>query len=126
MKSKSKAFTLLEIMIAVAIFAVASAALVKNAGLSIRQTAMIRDKTIAFWIAENEVAQIRSMPRSDDNFPGPGTNRTQVSMAGGQWEVKTEFHSTENELVRRVEVSVFREDDLDVPVTTLTTFLGRY
>ena len=126
MKRSRRGFTLIEIMIAVAVFAAASAALVKNAALTVKQTGMIRDKTVAYWIAENQLAVYRAAPREQDSFPGAGTDRSPVTMAGTDWEVVTEIASTENDNVRRIEVSVYRDENLDDPVATLAGFIGRY
>lgn len=122
---RSRGFTLLEIMIAVAVFATASAALVKNAMLTVRQTGAIEDKTVAMWIAENELARYRLEPRVPSDFPGSGQDRTPITMAGKDWEVVTEFVATDNQDVRRIEVTVYRDENLDSPVATLTGFVGR-
>lgn len=125
MRSRNKGFTLLEIMIAVAVFAIASAALVKNAALTVKQTRMIQDKTLAYWIAENQLAKLRATPRDPSNFT-TGTDRVAVTMAGRDWEVVVDTRQTENKNVNRVEVSVFTEDDPDHEVASLSGFLGRY
>jgi len=119
-------FTLLEIMIALAVFATVGAALVKNAALTVRQTGLIEEKTIAVLIAENELDRYRLAPRDPAAFAGTGRDRTPVRMAGRDWEVVTDVRPTDNENVRRIEVSVYREDNLDRAVTTLTGFLGRF
>lgn len=125
-RKNASGFTLLEIMIAVAVFAIVSAALVKNAALTVRQTRLIEEKTIAYWIAENQLAQIRAARRSADSFPGVGTDRLSVNMADRDWDVVVDTESTENEGVRRVEVSVYTEGDADRAVASLTGFVGRY
>lgn len=124
MKSRQRGFTLLEIMVAVAVFAVVSAALVKNASQTVHQTALIQDKTIAFWIAENQMAQFRAAPREDDTFQSTGTDRFSVNMADRDWEVVVDVSATENAAMRRVDISVFREDDLDQDIARLTGFIG--
>ncbi|MDZ7686482.1 MAG: type II secretion system minor pseudopilin GspI [Gammaproteobacteria bacterium] len=123
---RSRGFTLLEIMIAVAVFAVASAALIKNSALTVRQTGLIRDKTVAFWIAENQLAQYRAGPREPDSFPRTGSDRFPVTMSDKDWEVVADVQSTGNDGVRRIEVSVYRDENLDAAVATLTGFIGRW
>jgi general secretion pathway protein I len=125
-RKNASGFTLLEIMIAVAVFAIVSAALVKNAALTVRQTRLIEEKTIAYWIAENQLTQIRAARRTADSFPGVGSDRLSVNMADRDWDVVVETTSTENEDVRRVEVSVYPEGDPDRAVASLTGFVGRY
>lgn len=123
---KTSGFTLLEIMITVAVLAVVGTALVKNATQTVKQTTIIEDRTFGLWIAENQLSQMRVEPRTDENYPGVGTDRFNVTMANREWEVVVQVASTQNNDIRRIEIEVFDEADLDNPVAGLTAFMGRY
>ena len=123
---KQTGFTLLEIVITVAIFAVASTALIRNASNSVIQTLSIQDRTIGHWLAENELEELRSAPRTEEFFPSVGTDRETVNMANRDWELKIQVESTENPDMRRVEVTVFDEQNLDAEVARLAGFIGKY
>ncbi|MCB1693896.1 MAG: type II secretion system minor pseudopilin GspI [Pseudomonadales bacterium] len=125
MRTSGRGFTLIEVMVALAIFAVASAALVRNATLSIRQTAQLRDRTTASWIAENEFAYLRKNAREDADYPPTRTQRKAVTMAGDGFDVETRVETTENSDVRRVTVSVYRPGE-DSPIADLVGFVGRF
>ena len=56
MKRVNRGFTLVEVMIALVVFSVVSVALVRNTTQSLRQAGMIQEKTIAWWLAENQMA----------------------------------------------------------------------
>ena len=124
--SKSSGFTLIEIMIALAIFAIVSTTLIKSATQTVSQSRIIQERSLAQWIAGNEMQTLRLQPRTAENFPAQGTDRSSVTMASRQWQVEVDIRSTENELVKRVEIAVFDEQDLDKPLANLTGFLGRY
>tara|TARA_R110002072_G_scaffold113986_1_gene243817 strand:+ start:5932 stop:6315 length:384 start_codon:yes stop_codon:yes gene_type:complete len=127
MRSRAtQGFTLLEVMIAVAIFAIVSAALIKNATQTVQQTNYIQERSLAYWIAENQLNEIRSQPRTNESYPSPGSDRVSVSMAGRDWELVVDYEATENADMRRVIVSVFNPLDLDNQVAQLSGFLGRY
>ena len=113
-------------MIALAVLSIVSAALVKNAAQSVRQTAVIEERVYATWVAENELNARRFEIRSDATFPGVGTQRAGVSLAGRDWDVVVATDSTENENVRRVTVQVFNATDNTEPVVELDGFVGRY
>ncbi len=119
-------FTLLEVMIALAIFAIVSGALIRNAGQTFRQTSIIQERTLAYWIAENHLTQVRSGPRSEDSFPDIGSDRSEVTMADLEWEVVMDVEATENPDMRRIIVSVFSVDNLDNQVVELVGFIGKY
>ena len=123
---KKRGFTLIEIMIALTIFAVVSAALVRNASMSVRQTAIVTERTLAWWVGENQINEMRSVPRDPKNYPSIGRKTISVRMAQTDWELQVEVMSTENENMRRVEISVFSESDLDVSLAKINGFLGKY
>ncbi|MDG1207506.1 MAG: type II secretion system minor pseudopilin GspI [Pseudomonadales bacterium] len=80
--SKQAGFTLLEVMIALAIFAVVSGALIRNAAQTVSQTAIVQQRTVAYWVAENQLNETRGQPRTEDSFPRLGSDRFNVTMAG--------------------------------------------
>ncbi|MBT4161756.1 MAG: type II secretion system minor pseudopilin GspI [Gammaproteobacteria bacterium] len=122
---RNRGFTLIEVMIALAVFAVVSVALVNNSTSSLRQAGMIQDRTIASWLAENEMTRLRVQPRDDENFPAAGIVRKSAEVANIEWELETHIESTENDYVRRITVRVYR-DTANEPVSELIGFLGRY
>ena len=124
-KVRSRGFTLVEVMIALAVFAVVSVALVNNSTSSLRQAGMIQDRTVAWWLAENEMTRLRLQPRDDENFPSAGIVRKSAEVAYFEWELETLIESTENDFVRRITIRVFR-GTADEPVSELIGFLGRY
>ncbi|MDG2071882.1 MAG: type II secretion system minor pseudopilin GspI [Pseudomonadales bacterium] len=123
---KSSGFTLIEVMIALAIFAIVSTTLIKNATQTVSQSRIIQERSMAQWIAESEMQTLRLQPRTQENFLSQGTNMNSQTMGGREWQVEVDVRSTENELVRRVEITVFDEQDLDTPLANLSGFLGRY
>lgn len=124
--STQSGFTLLEVLIALAIFAIAGAALVKNASQTVTQTVFLEERTVAVWLAENQLNEIRSAPRLEENYPSPGSDRINVTMGEQEWEILVDYEATENANMRRVTVSVFHPDNLEDSVTDLTGFIGRY
>lgn len=125
MKKTRRGFTLVEVMIALVVFAVVSVALVRNTTQSLRQAGMIQEKTVAWWLAENRMSALRMLERSDTNFPSVGVSREVIETGDVSWEVETEIEATENDFVRRVVVSVYRESE-DISSVELVGFLGRY
>jgi|TARA_Y100000310_G_scaffold191949_1_gene191892 general secretion pathway protein I len=122
-------FTLIEILIALFIFAVVSKTLITSATQSVSQTGLVQDKTIAHWIALNELSQIRSNIRLEDDYPQTGTTQTEVNMLNSDWLVEVEVSATENDNVRRISVDVFRDEldrDEEYSMITLTSFVGKY
>ncbi len=121
----SKGFTLLEVMVALVIFAIVSVALVKNATMSVKQAGVIQDRTVAWWLAENRMTSLRIQPRTEENYPGVGITRESVSQSEVDWDLEVRIEDTENDFVRRVEIAVYKEGK-DEPSAELIGFIGRY
>ena len=117
--SRSHGFTLMEVMVALAILAIALAAIIKSTAENITNTAYLRDKTLAHWIAMNKLTELQVM---DVWQTGKADGKT--DFAERTWGWRTQIKNTAVGTVRRVEVDVFHEGEKDHPLATITGFLG--
>ena len=124
--SIKKGFTLVEIMIALSIFGIVSTVVFKSVTESVSQARGLKERVVAQWIAENEIAKLRMLPRSEEHFPALGTKRQTQTMVMQTWQVEVRFKATANPLMRRIEVAVFLDPTFEEPVVQLTGFLGRH
>ena len=69
--TSSAGFTLIEVMIALAVFSVVAMALTKNASLAVTQTARMQDQLLAHTVAQNVLNDLLSSGRRDKAFEGP-------------------------------------------------------
>jgi len=98
---KSKGFTLLEVMVALAIFATAAIALTKVAIQYTQATAQAILRTKAQFVAQNEIAEMQIKGEWLD-----GTQSEQLSQQGEHWQVEKSAQSTISPDVQRVEIQV--------------------
>jgi general secretion pathway protein I len=118
-------FTLLEVLVALAVIALALTALAKSSGDITGKTAYLRDKTYAHWIAMNRMEELRLEGR----WLRIGTQSDEVEMFDTEWRWIQRVSKSPNELtentMRIVEISVILADegDEDYPLVTLTGFL---
>jgi general secretion pathway protein I len=121
-----RGFTLIELLIAVAVFAVVAITVYTRSGDSIRQLGTLEERTLALWVAENELAAIR-VTRSSSDTPMPtGTVGRQVTMGGREWRVQVKVTDTSNPWLRRADIQVAHAETPDASLETLTGFVGRY
>ena len=85
-----RGFTLLEVLVALAIFASVAAAVLTASARSLQNAARLEDKTLAGWIADNQLTelQLASSP------PATGRDTREVSYAGRQWQLYSETVTT--------------------------------
>lgn len=114
-------FTLLEVLVALAVLAIAMAALLRIAGSDSTTFAALRARTIAGWVAANAVAELRLSP----GWPRAGSRlRGTARMAGRDWPWTITVQNTADPDLRRLDVSV-RASGSALPEPLLTAFLGR-
>jgi general secretion pathway protein I len=102
-------FTLLEVLIALTIFAVGVMATLRVLGVAAGGVDELRMRLSAGWVAQNRLAEVRAF----DKFPAVGVNEGEAPMAGRQYFWREEIKTTPNPLFRRVDVSVYvaKEDE---------------
>src|SRR5215207_3143383 len=80
----SKGFTLIEVMVALLVLALAMAALQLRIGQTIESAAYLRDKTVAQWVALNQLELLRVATRFG-NAPLQQQLTGAANMAGRTW-----------------------------------------
>lgn len=114
-------FTLLEILVALAILAIALAAIITLASNQTVSTAHLRDKTLAHWVAMNKIAELQLTAE----WPAKGKKQGDEEMGLHQWHWVRTITETPDDRVRQVDISVFRNKTDERPVTSLTSFLSQ-
>ena len=121
MNSVYRGFTLLEVLVALAVWAIAMAALIQAASDSARAQAIIQERTIAGWVAENIIVA----QQLDRRWPDPGSRFSgEERMAGREWRWSVEVYATPEPSLRRFEVRV-RPADTETTTVQLNAFLSR-
>jgi len=119
--SEARGFTLIEVLVAMTVVAVALAATVRISGNSSSNAARLEGKTFSHWVAVNRLEEIRL----EASWP-PADNRSGTEEMGGRvwrWTQKTEQTADPN--VRRLQITVAPDQDHEDVQATLTGFVGR-
>jgi len=109
-------FTLLEVLLALAVLALAMSAVVRTASLEARSLAQARDHAQAQWLASNLIAEARLEPA----LPAGALRQGRAASGGRNWRWRMAISTTEAG-IRRLDV-VVRRDSEEQPVLTLTGF----
>lgn len=95
---RAAGFTLLEVLVALAIFAVVAASVLGASARSLQTAASLEDKTLAMWIADNRLSelQVGEAPLAD------GREQGELVFAGRRWQWQSETQATREPSMRRV------------------------
>ncbi len=120
MTHRHSGFTLVEVLVALAIVAVALAAGVRAAGALADNSERLAAVSAAQWCAENALARVRLARQ----LPDVGDADFGCEQLGRSYRGSLATRPTPNPNFRRVDASV--RDEAGRPLLTLTTVVGRY
>jgi general secretion pathway protein I len=104
--SKQAGFTLIEVLIALAILAIALTAAMRAASVATDSANETKLRTLATWIAQNRIAEINASTTT--TLPGAGESNGRQTMANIEFEWKQKISNTPNTAFRKIEVQVLR------------------
>ncbi|MGD8909913.1 MAG: type II secretion system minor pseudopilin GspI [Chromatiales bacterium] len=114
-------FTLMEILVALTILAIALAAVITLASNQALNTTHLRDKTLAHWVAMNKITELQL----SDEWPAKGEKEGKEQMGLHEWYWVRTITETPDERVRQVDIAVYLDKQDERPVTNLISFLSQ-
>lgn len=118
---RTRGFTLIEVLAALVIVSLGMLAVIQAVSETARNGNYLRDRTLAHWIAMNQLTLTRLAPSA----PKIDKSDDEVEMGGRRWRWTMEVTQTPLDSVRRIDVSVRPEDaDEDSSLASVTGFYG--
>jgi general secretion pathway protein I len=118
-RNATNGFTLIEVLVALAIVAVTLGAGIKAAGALTSNAQRILDVTAAQWCADNQLSGLKL----SGTFPGVGDIEFQCEQLGRMYPGRLVVRPTPNPNFRRVDAQV--SDEAGLPLLTISTVLPR-
>lgn len=117
--ARRSGFTLVEVLVALAIISIALMSALRAAGLGTNNVAELRSRLVAGWVAENRLAEHRARA----SWLPLGIQRGTQREGGMDFVWREEVIATPNVAFRRIEIRVFAPGDESHSLANLVGFL---
>jgi general secretion pathway protein I len=118
--SKKTGFTLIEVMLAMAIFAIAGTALLGSTDTSLRNLSALEQKMIASWVVSNQLVEA-SLNKS---WP-PRNKQDLVEMAGHEWLWQQKVIKTTDNNMRAIVIEVKANENDTGALASMMTYVAK-
>ncbi|QAB14623.1 type II secretion system minor pseudopilin GspI [Hydrogenovibrio thermophilus] len=112
-----RGFTLIEVMVALVIAALALTALTRGLGQYVFQQSQLQERVIATWVAENRLLELQRLPGAQME------NRAQETALSQDWQTEFTTSDTLIDGIQKVEVAVTAPAEKQ-PTVRLYSILG--
>jgi general secretion pathway protein I len=114
---KQAGMTLIEVMVALVVFALAGLAVMQATLQQTRQLGRMEEKTLAGWLADNQLVQLRL----ENRWPALSWSETTVQAAGVSWHRWQGWRPMPQ--LRALDVEVRHDKRDKTPIASLRTYV---
>lgn len=116
-----KGFTLIEVMLAMAVFSIAGIAILGTADTNARNLGYLESKILASWVASNQLVEITL----DDTWPPKNNKKGKVDLAGLEWFWQQKVVKTTDKDMRAIVLEVRLDEKDPSALTSLMTYISK-
>lgn len=105
---------------ALTIIAISLSALLSTSGAQANSVTYLKQKTLAHWVAMNELTQLRIL----GELPDVGDKKSSTEMANHEWHWIQTTKKTEQDDTRQVSFKIFADKDYQQNLTSLIGYVN--
>ena len=119
MVTKQKGMTLLEVIVALAVFSIAAVSITKSLSEQIANMPILEERTMAQWVAHNQMVDARLEPK----FPDIGRKDGQVELANKDWYWRKEVIKTTDDNFRMIRISISDDERFTRTIAEVSSYV---
>ncbi|NOX08838.1 MAG: type II secretion system minor pseudopilin GspI [Gammaproteobacteria bacterium] len=119
--NKQNGFTLIEILVALAVLAISMAAIIQASSQYVSNQVYLQKRTEAHWVARNLLVGFRMSKQ----WPSISTKTGVEEWGGQEWSWQLKVSQTPDQDLRRLDIEVGLEQDDEVVLANLSGFKAR-
>jgi general secretion pathway protein I len=118
---RSKGFTLIEVMLAMAVFSIAGIAILGTADTNVRNLGYLESKIMASWVASSQLVEVTV----NSEWPPKNNKKGKVELAGQTWFWQQKVLKTTDKDMRSIVMQVRLDEKEASALTSLTTYISK-
>ena len=119
--SRPQGLTLIEVLLALSVFAMAGIALLNTSDSHLRHLSVLENQMYAQWIAADQLVEVNLTA----NWPPKNNAKGQVDLAGREWHWLQKVRKTEDSGLLAITVEVRGQESDTQALAFLTTFVSK-
>jgi general secretion pathway protein I len=120
-KIKPLGFTLIEVMLALAVFSIAGIALLSTANNNARNLGYLESKMFAEWVASDQLVAANL----EEKWPPKNNEKGEVELAGRTWFWQKSVINTADNDMRAITIEVRQHKDDELAISSLTSYISK-
>ncbi|WP_281268918.1 type II secretion system minor pseudopilin GspI [Alteromonas aestuariivivens] len=117
----SRGMTLLEVMVALLIFALTGTAVLKAASNHLNSVGQVEQITFATWVANNRLNELKLT----NQWPPKNNLKGSMQMADRTWYWQQTVKKTNDDDLRAIDIIVGLDERYESTLTTVTTYVAK-
>ena len=117
--ARQSGMTLIEVMVALAVFSLAALSVVSVASEHLRSVSYLEQKTIALWVASNHLTELQLQGK----LPGLGIKKGNLEYAGTTWYWHQNTEKTDDNDFREINIRIFDKEQSESALADLTSYM---
>ncbi|WP_428636501.1 type II secretion system minor pseudopilin GspI [Shewanella sp.] len=118
-RRRATGMTLLEVIVALMVFAIAAVSITKSLGEQMANMPILEERTLAQWVASNQMVDARL----EKKFPDLGRKDGSTELAGKEWYWRKEVVKTTDDNFRMIRISVSDDERYNRIIAQVSSYV---